>query len=310
MPLNLRLRREASFMWKSQRMASTRLDSASSQCCFVMAGSPSNAFHALCERKNSCWCRGPPTLCLEILLLLLSKPLTGRLGFLVASMLVHFSMDLYHLLFFAAFAIILAKPVPDTSHVPLLSDSVALGFSQANLVDSFKQDQTVSNLIQPDFVGFPQYQPGASLDQINPKDSADQGEPGSVQIYAALDASQQDQKSSADIDPESYPSDDALDTTDIVDEKKEKPRKDTSSSETPLIPPGRPKMCNIYLPDRYCCSGDGQPQDVKKEFRTLFPTFALAVFYMVPHCTPRKFSLRKFLVSILLRFTYRLWQTL
>lgn len=66
-------------------------------------------------------------------------------------------MDLYHLLFFAAFLTISANPVPDTSLVPSLSDSILAkgpadwNFDQTNLVDSVQQYQP--GLIQDDAVG-------------------------------------------------------------------------------------------------------------------------------------------------------------
>lgn len=43
-------------------------------------------------------------------------------------------MDLYHLLFFAAFLMILANPVPETSLAPLLSDPEEWNFGQTNPV--------------------------------------------------------------------------------------------------------------------------------------------------------------------------------
>lgn len=206
----------------------------------------------------------------------------------VALKLVDFIMDLYHLFFFAAFLVISAKPVPDTTLDPLLPDIILAErpedwkFGQQITVNSLKQDQAGSLQI----TGLDAFQ----QDQTRPMDSAQLDKSGSFPIVAAepvqsdqsgsfqiaaadairpvyLDPGLEQKEANAEAPLYSDLSDDAFSALDPIETDGDyilatKPNR-PQTPRTPRTPVARPRVKKRVCPSnilgaRACCNGPEQ----------------------------------------------------
>lgn len=200
---------------------------------------------------------------------------------MTALILVDFIMDFYHLLFFAAFLMIMGNPVPETSLVSSLPDSLrAEGFSfdQTTFVNFNNERPDLASNVAPGqevaaAYGIQSAYPGSNLMRNNPMQ--DTTDPYNIFLTDPVDIASTDTYDIASTDTDDG---DAPDTDDDEQQKQKKqknkkkqqppwmrvPKKAPEPRVQEITPEALPKLggsCPIILPIlplRACCGGLGR----------------------------------------------------